>query len=113
MPVQPQKPLRGTAGLARHLPSRTSRPHPSTPGRTSQRYCQCCWNPLLQGNEDTIYLQYPLTADVVICPICSSRRIFHLFGGITRHLKRCHSKRVTFSCALRDPEAMQDARSRL
>ncbi|CAM2119223.1 unnamed protein product [Caretta caretta] len=25
---------------------------------------------------------------------------FHLLGGIARHLKRCHSKRVAFSCAL-------------
>ncbi|CAM2111810.1 unnamed protein product [Caretta caretta] len=25
---------------------------------------------------------------------------FHLLDGVTRHLKRCHSKRVTFSCAL-------------
>ncbi|CAM2119368.1 unnamed protein product [Caretta caretta] len=49
--------------------------------------------PPLQGNEDTIYLQNPLAADVLICPICSQPRSFHLLGGVTRHLKRCHSKR--------------------
>ncbi|CAM2095177.1 unnamed protein product, partial [Caretta caretta] len=47
-----------------------------------------------------IYLQYPLAADVLICPICSPPRSFHLLGGVTRHLKRCHSKLVAFSCAL-------------
>ncbi|CAM2103273.1 unnamed protein product [Caretta caretta] len=56
--------------------------------------------PPLQGNEDTVYLQYPLAADALICPICFPPRSFHLLGGVTRHLKRCHNKRVAFSCAL-------------
>ncbi|CAM4585880.1 unnamed protein product [Lepidochelys kempii] len=56
--------------------------------------------PPLQGNEDTVYLQYPLAADALICPICFPPRSFHLLGGVTRHLKRCHNKQVAFSCAL-------------
>ncbi|CAM2120207.1 unnamed protein product [Caretta caretta] len=56
--------------------------------------------PLLQGNEDIMYLQYPLAADMFICPICSPPQSFHLLGGVTRHLKRCHNKQVAFSCAL-------------
>ncbi|CAM2103734.1 unnamed protein product [Caretta caretta] len=74
-----------------------NRPHQDKPASDT---ADAAGTPLLQGNEDTVYLQYPLTADMLIYPICSPPRSFHLLGGITRHLKRCHSKRVAFSCAL-------------
>ncbi|XP_030406028.1 uncharacterized protein LOC115645479 [Gopherus evgoodei] len=48
---------------------------------------------------DTVYLQYPLTADALICPICLPPRRFHLLGGVTRYLKRCHGQSTAFSCA--------------
>ncbi|CAM2115248.1 unnamed protein product [Caretta caretta] len=78
-------------------PLNPTRPHQDKPATDT---ADAAGTPPLQGNEDTVYLQYPLTADVLICPICSPSRSFHLLGGVTRHLKRCHSKQVAFSCAL-------------
>uniref|UniRef100_A0A8C4W9S7 ribonuclease H n=1 Tax=Gopherus evgoodei TaxID=1825980 RepID=A0A8C4W9S7_9SAUR len=49
---------------------------------------------------DIVYFKYPLTADALICPSCWPSRRFHLLGGLTRHLRRCHNKTTAFSCAL-------------
>ncbi|CAM2117212.1 unnamed protein product [Caretta caretta] len=62
-----------------------------------------------EGKEnDCIYLQYPLPTDMLLCPFCYPGGGFQYIGNLSRHLKRIHSKRITFRCALCDlPFEMQ------
>ncbi|CAM2096473.1 unnamed protein product [Caretta caretta] len=53
-----------------------------------------------ERENDCIYLQYPLPTDILLCPFCYPVRGFQYIGGLSRHLKRIHSKRITFRCAL-------------
>ncbi|CAM2100078.1 unnamed protein product [Caretta caretta] len=91
-----------------------TRPHRDEPASDT---AGAVGTPPLQGNEDTVYLQYPLAADVLICPICFPPQSFHLLGGVTRHLKMPRQAGRLQLCplqpALQDAETMQGAPSHL
>lgn len=59
----------------------------------------------MEGEEkenNCIYLRYSLAMDILLCPFCYLVRGFQYLGGLSRHLKKIHSKWTTFRCALCD-----------